>query len=361
MLNGYNSSYNASAKMTNAVNAVLFAPLWRGNYNPDFVSAVSADPGIVSTLSSFALNHKDLLSGPNAQLDSNAGNDLARMAGDNATIEAVAKPLVKAVLDAAPILGPTGALYVHTAYQADAYDAAQCSYYNTCNLPAKLSATVLSHTLTCDYRTIATESLSPADLAAVCASLRGEDVFFHNMVKDNGPVPGQYDKNVTMAVFSNNADYLTYSWAIYGNSTNNGGETPDGRDGPEQPGRVGDVPEVVERRVHRQRVEPQPRVHALHGRHLRHEGQLRHPDLRPGHLVDRKGSPSTSPTPTAAPRHPGDDGGGQAHVQAQHGLPEHVRQLGLDPDLPVGLPRRPVHVREAPGRHHQHARPLPHR
>ncbi|WP_035794621.1 collagenase [Kitasatospora mediocidica] len=225
VLNGYNSSYNASAKMTNAVNAVLFAPLWRGNYNPDFVSAVSADPGIVSTLSSFALNHKDLLSGPNAQLDSNAGNDLARMAGDNATIEAVAKPLVKAVLDAAPILGPTGALYVHTAYQADAYDAAQCSYYNTCNLPAKLSATVLSHTLTCDYRTIATESLSPADLAAVCASLRGEDVFFHNMVKDNGPVPGQYDKNVTMAVFSNNADYLTYSWAIYGNSTNNGGET----------------------------------------------------------------------------------------------------------------------------------------
>ncbi|MCX4745884.1 collagenase [Kitasatospora sp. NBC_01287] len=225
VLTSYNNSYNVSANMVNAVNAVLSAPLWRGNFNPDFVSAVSADPSVITTLSTFALGHEDLLSGANAFLDANAGNDLARMAGDNATIEAAAKPLVKSVLDSAPILGPTGSLYVHTAYQADTYDAAQCSYYNTCDLPAKLSAAVLSHTLVCDNRTIVTESLSAADLAAVCTSLRGEDTFFHNMVKDNGPVPGQYDKNITLAIFSNNADYLTYSWAIYGNDTDNGGET----------------------------------------------------------------------------------------------------------------------------------------
>ncbi|WP_371493857.1 collagenase [Kitasatospora sp. NBC_00374] len=225
VLSSYTNDYNAFPKMVGAVNSVLSAPLWRANWNPDFVNAVSADPGIVTALGAFALNHQDLLGGPNAFLDTNAGNDLSRMAGDNTTIETVAKPLVKQVLDATQILGRTGPLYVHTAYQANAYDHGQCAYYQTCDLTAKLTAAVLPNRLVCDNRTIVTEALSPADLAAVCASLRGEDTFFHNLVKDNGPIPGQYDKTITLAVFANQADYLTYSWAIYGNSTDNGGQT----------------------------------------------------------------------------------------------------------------------------------------
>ncbi|MGF1426597.1 collagenase [Kitasatospora sp. LaBMicrA B282] len=225
VLSGYNASYNAFPKLANAVNAVLSAPLWRANWNPDFVNAVAADPGLLKTLSSFAIDHRDLLTGPDAFLDYNAGNDLARIAGDDATIEAAAKPLVKAVLDASQPTGATGPLYVHTAYQADQYDAAQCSYYGTCDLTAKLKAAVLPHTLVCDNRTIEAEALDPAELAAVCTSLRGEDTFFHHLVHDNGPVPGQYDKNYTLAVFAGNADYVTYSWAIFGNSTDNGGET----------------------------------------------------------------------------------------------------------------------------------------
>ncbi|MFB7617090.1 collagenase [Kitasatospora sp. NPDC056181] len=225
VLNGYNNSYNAFPKMLKSVNSVLSAPLWRGNWNSDFVKAVTADPSIATTLGTFAINHKDLLGTANAYLDTNAGNDLGRMAGDGPAVEAAVKGQVKAVLDASQITGVTGPLYVHTAYQANAFDPGQCSYYGTCNLPAKLTAAVLPNQLVCDNRTIQTEALSPADLAAVCASLRGEDTFFHNLVKDNGPIPGQYDKTLTLAVFANQADYLTYSWAIFGNSTNNGGQT----------------------------------------------------------------------------------------------------------------------------------------
>ncbi|MFI5643944.1 collagenase [Kitasatospora sp. NPDC051705] len=224
VLNGYDASYNAFPKMLKAVNSVLSAPLWRGNWNTDFVRAVSADPSIGTALGSFAINHKDLLGTANAYLDVNAGNDLGRMAGDGPAVEAAVKGQVKAVLDASRITGPTGPLYVHTAYQANAFDPGQCSYYGTCDLPAKLTAAVLPAQLVCDNRTIQTEALSPADLAAVCASLRGEDTFFHNLVKDGGPV-NPYGKDLTLAVFANQADYLTYSWAIFGNSTNNGGQT----------------------------------------------------------------------------------------------------------------------------------------
>ncbi|MGA5823567.1 collagenase [Kitasatospora sp. NPDC094028] len=225
VLNSYNNSYNTFPKMLKAVNAVFNAPLWRGNWNPDFVSAVAADPSIATTLGDFALAHKDLLGTANEYLDVNAGNDLGRMAGDGPAVEAAVKGRVKAVLDGIQITGSTGPLYVHTAYNANTYDGGQCSYYGTCNLPAKLTAAVLPNQLVCDNRTILTESLSPADLSAVCTSLRGEDTFFHNMVKDNGPVPNQYDKNLTLGVFANRADYLTYSWAIFNNSTDNGGQT----------------------------------------------------------------------------------------------------------------------------------------
>ncbi|WP_369184022.1 collagenase [Streptomyces sp. Y1] len=225
VLTSYNNSYNAYPKMLKAVNAVFSAPLWRGNWNPDFVRAVTADPSIATTLGNFALAHKDLLGTANEYLDVNAGNDLGRMAGDGPAVEAAVKAQVKAVLDGVQITGPTGPLYVHTAYNANTYDPGLCSYYGTCNLPAKLTAAVLPNQLVCDNRTILTESLSPADLSAVCTSLRGEDGFFHNLVKDNGPVPGQYDKTITLGIFANRADYLTYSWAIFNNSTDNGGQT----------------------------------------------------------------------------------------------------------------------------------------
>ncbi|MER7674125.1 collagenase [Kitasatospora sp. NPDC096128] len=225
VLKSYGNGYNAFPKMVNAVNSVLWAPLWRANWNPAFVSAVTADPSVVTTLANFAQGHKDLLATPNAFLTVNAGNALARTAGDGAAVEAVAKPLIKQVLDSTPISGAVGKLYVYTAYNANRFDNAQCSYYGTCDLPGKLTAAVLPNTLVCDNRTIRTEDLTAAELATVCASLRGEDTFFHNMVKDPGAIPGQYGKTITLAVFANRDDYLTYSWAIYNNSTDNGGQT----------------------------------------------------------------------------------------------------------------------------------------
>ncbi|MCX4753445.1 collagenase [Kitasatospora purpeofusca] len=225
ILDEYNNTYNAFPQMISAVNSVLFYPLWGGYRNQDFVRALAADPGLVASLADFAIKHRDLLSGPQAVLDTNAGNDLARFAGTSPAAEAVAKPLVKKVLDSAPLLTPFGSLYVYTAVQAAYYNNGQCSYYGICDLPAKLTSVVLPNQLVCDNRTIQAQALSAAELQAACTSLRGEDTFFHNVVKDNGPIPNQYAKTVTLGIFANKADYTTYSWAIYGNSTDNGGQT----------------------------------------------------------------------------------------------------------------------------------------
>ncbi|MGK4584902.1 collagenase [Kitasatospora sp. HPMI-4] len=224
VLNAYSDSYNSSWYMVNYVNNV-FTPLFRGHQNPDFVSAVTADPSIITALDGFALNHKDLLGGGDSFLDSNAGLEMSRFMEHAALLETV-RPLAKGLLDASSITGPTAPLWVGVAGMAGYYDQSDCSYYDVCNLPAKLKAAALPVSHTCDStHSILAQSLTAADLSAVCTSLENQDGFVHNLVKDNGPIPGQYENSLQMVVFASPLDYQTYAGGIYGVSTNNGGIT----------------------------------------------------------------------------------------------------------------------------------------
>jgi len=221
-LNAYNSSWDAYSSMDAALNSV-YTPLWRGNWNPTFVSAVTADPSIIDTLSNFALNHRALLGGDWDVLDSNAGNDLARMLGITA-LQTKTRPLAAGLLNASSITGPTASLWVHVAYQASQYDSSQCSYYGTCNLAARLTAASLPIRYSCSNFTIMAQALTAQQQTDVCTSLRNEVPYFTNLDRASGPIPGEYFA-VKMVIYGSKNDYATYSWAIFGNSTDNGGET----------------------------------------------------------------------------------------------------------------------------------------
>ncbi|MFE5587445.1 collagenase [Kitasatospora sp. NPDC056531] len=224
ILNGYNSSYNASWYMVNFVNDV-FTPVFRGHQNQDYVDAVTADPSLIDTLDAFALNHRDLLGTGNAFLDANAGVETTRFI-EHPALQAKVRPLAKGLLDASSITGPTAPLWVGVANLAAFYDQSQCSYYGVCNLPQQLTAAALPISQTCDAtHTIRAQDLTAADLAAVCASLQNQDPFVHNLVKDNGPIPGQYESTLQLVNFASPADYQTYAGPIYGIDTNNGGMT----------------------------------------------------------------------------------------------------------------------------------------
>ncbi|MFD4660883.1 collagenase [Kitasatospora sp. NPDC058444] len=225
VLNGYDSSYNTSRNMVTFVNSVL-TPLDRGHdKNPDFLAAVTADPSIIDTLNDFTLKHRDLLGTDNAALDANAGRVLTRFVKYPA-FQSKVRPLVKALLDGSSITGPTAPLWVSTAAMADFLDPDQCSTYGICDLNQRLIKAALPVSHTCNPTlTIRAQDLTPAELAAVCADLKGEDAFFHNLVRDNGPIPGQYESSVQLVVFADRAAYQTYAGAIYGADTNNGGIT----------------------------------------------------------------------------------------------------------------------------------------
>ncbi|MFE0464040.1 collagenase [Kitasatospora sp. NPDC058965] len=224
VLNGYTSAYNSSWYMVNFVNSV-FTPLFRGHQNPDYVAAVTADPSILTALDSFALGHTGLLGTGQSFLDSNAGLELSRFI-EHPALQATVRPLIKGLLGVSAISGPTAPLWVGVAGMAAYYDQANCSYYGVCDLPQQLTAAALPISHTCDAtHTIRAQALTDADLAAVCASLQNEDDYAHRLVKDSGPIPGQYESSIQMVVFASPQDYQTYAGGIYGVSTNNGGIT----------------------------------------------------------------------------------------------------------------------------------------
>ncbi|MFJ9691493.1 collagenase [Kitasatospora sp. NPDC101183] len=232
VLNGYTSAYDSSRPLVKSVNDV-FTPLFRGHQNPAFVSAVTADPGIIDTLDAFALNHRDLLGGANSFLASNAGVAMSRFVQYPA-LQAKVRPLIKGLLDVSAMTGPTAPLWVGAANSAAFYDKGQCSYYGVCDLSKRLIKAVFPTGHTCDTRTILSQDLTEAELAAVCEDLKGEDAYYHRLVGDNGPIPGQYESTVQVVVFASREDYQTYAGAMYNVPTDNGGITLNG-DNPADP------------------------------------------------------------------------------------------------------------------------------
>ncbi|MFE6944775.1 collagenase [Streptomyces chartreusis] len=224
ILKGYDRSYDAIYSMLAAVNSV-YTPLWRGNWNADYVRAVTADPSVVRTLHTFALDHLDLLGTDRAYLTSNAGMNVARYV-EHPALRSTVRPRARHLLDTTRITGPTAGLWVAVATQADSYDRANCAYYGICDLPGRLMRAALPTTHGCDAtRTVRAQSLASADLDAACASVLRQDAYVHDLVRDGGPIPGQYLSTLDLFVFASREDYRTYAGAIFGISTDNGGMT----------------------------------------------------------------------------------------------------------------------------------------
>lgn len=222
VLNGYNNSWNASRSMVASANAV-YTPLFRGHQFPDFVRAVTADPSILHTLHRFALGHLDLLGTDRAYLTSNAGAELARFLGD-APLKATARPLVKGVLDATGMTGPTARLWLATANLADYYDGAACRYYDICGFKDELAKVALPITHSCDpAHTIRAQELTAAQLTESCGSLRNQDAYVHDIIADNGPVADDHNTTIQVVVYNSRADYQMYAGVMFGIDTDNGG------------------------------------------------------------------------------------------------------------------------------------------
>ncbi|MEW2176596.1 collagenase [Streptomyces sp. NPDC005406] len=239
LLAGYNSSYNSSWYMLNAVNNV-YTVTFRGHQLPAFVSAVQADPSLLDSLAGFARDHLDLLGTDRSYLTSNAGRELGRFLQEE-PLRPKARPLVIDLLGRSSLTGPTAPLWVGLAEMTDYYDRENCTAYNTCDLAARIRSAVLPVRYTCsDSIRILAQQMSSADLSAACTSLRGQDAYFHAVARDNGPVANDRNTTIEVVVFDSSTDYQTYAGAVYGIDTDNGGMYLEG-----DPAEAGNQPRFI--------------------------------------------------------------------------------------------------------------------
>ncbi|MEU8628758.1 collagenase [Streptomyces sp. NPDC048669] len=222
MLADYNSSWDTSWWMLNAVNNV-YTVTFRGHQVPAFVTAVQSDPSLIDALYNFASGHLSLLGTDQSYLTSNAGRELGRFLQHSA-LQSKLRPLVSGLLNASSIKGTTAPLWVGVAEMTDYYDKANCSAYGTCDLQSQLANSVLTVTYPCSSSiTIKAQQMSSSELSSSCSSLRSQDAYFHNIVRDNGPVANDNNSTIEVVVFDSSTDYQTYAGAMYGIDTNNGG------------------------------------------------------------------------------------------------------------------------------------------
>ncbi|MGH4032038.1 collagenase [Actinomycetota bacterium Odt1-20B] len=239
LLTSYDSSYDDFYWMVAAVNNT-YTVLFRGHYLPEFVSAVEADPSVLTGLRDFAVAHLDLLGTDKAYLASNAGRELGRFLQHD-TLKDTVRPLAKELLGHSKIDDRTAALWVGVAEMTDEFDKDNCADYDTCNLKERIREAVLKVEHTCaPTLKIVAQALTDDQQSAACTSLLGQDKFFHGVVKDSGPVKDDHNDALEVVVFHSSLDYRTYAGVLFGIDTNNGGMYLEG-----DPAKEGNVPQFI--------------------------------------------------------------------------------------------------------------------
>ncbi|UXI69535.1 M9 family metallopeptidase [Tahibacter amnicola] len=227
LLNSYGNAHRTIASMQAATNSV-FTVLWRGHQFDDYRAAVVADGSIVITLADFIANNAVDLDTGREYLITNAGREMARFLDSTRYVpnpQASARPRVKNILTTYPMVGTGGRLWVAVAAAAEYYDPGNCAYYGICNFQTALEAQVLPTTHACSPTlTLRAQNLTPQQIQDTCATLGGEETFFHQkMATNNTPIAGDLNANLEMLVFDSSADYQAYASVLFDIDTNNGG------------------------------------------------------------------------------------------------------------------------------------------
>ncbi|WP_051837496.1 collagenase [Streptomyces sp. NRRL WC-3742] len=204
----------------------------RGFELPEFTAALAADPSFATSISSFVTRNSAVIDG--GDIVTKIGMDLGNYVADPA-LRAQGRPVVKDLINRYPLVGKTGPLTMNLLWFTEKKDAGNCSYYGTCDLPAKLVPLVLTSNHVCNANlSIRSQSMTDQQFADTCTSLVNQDAFFHKLVKDNGPVANDRNTSLEVVVFDDYYNYSLYAWEMYGIDVDNGGEYEEGR--PDQAG-----------------------------------------------------------------------------------------------------------------------------
>ncbi|MEV0534756.1 collagenase [Kitasatospora sp. NPDC050463] len=227
LLAGYTSSWpNAMATAVQHAGWVIEGGFDAKRADTAFVAALQADPTIATTWAAFVTRNAAQMNG--GDVVTSIGMLLGNLVGNDA-LRAQGRPLVKDLINRYPLVGATGPLTMNLVWFAENQDKGNCSYYGTCDLPARLVPLVLTvdHTCNANLR-IRAQEMTAQQLSDTCTSLTNQDAFFHKVIKDNGAIPGDLNTSLEVVAFDDYYNYSLYAWIMYGIAVDNGGMYEEG-------------------------------------------------------------------------------------------------------------------------------------
>lgn len=221
-LSRWNESYASKWYMRSAVNNA-FTLLYRGQWNPEFVTAVSSDTELVSDLSDFTMKSW-MLDSDAAFMINNAAAELGRLKLYNgAPIQSNVDTALNKVFSTYESYGYGDGVWLSAANNATYY--ANCSDYGICGFEEEVEAKALSQTHSCSSTIkIRSQNMNNAQYQSACSTLELEEDRFHSMLETNNQsVEDDYNNFLQVNIFDSDSDYKKYAGVIFGISTDNGG------------------------------------------------------------------------------------------------------------------------------------------
>ncbi|MFF2115718.1 M9 family metallopeptidase [Kitasatospora sp. NPDC058184] len=239
LLSDYDSATWNPNGMVYAVTPALTA-LFAGHWEADFLPAVKADPSVLDALFTFISRNQGLHGGTYGRTVYEATNELTRFMQYPDLLPRL-RPYARALAQQSAPTGPTMYQRGSVTLAVNWWDKGNCSYYGTCDDPAKFKAANLTVKHSCSPSiVILAQALDAAQLNTACTSLNGQDAFFHAVAKDNGPVKDDNNKTIEVVAFHSSLDYQVLAAVIYDINTNNGGMYLEG-----DPAAVGNQPRFL--------------------------------------------------------------------------------------------------------------------
>ena len=206
----------------------LFGWLYRADDSDDYLDAVATDAELMNILHGLALSD-ELIQTVDYPYDqsiiiSNAAKELARFIEyKSAPVYPTVVSRVKSVLDYYDPLGINASVWIATAETVYYNDA--CADFGICGLREEIERRVLSMEYSCNENlVIRAQSMTPFEMDKACVKLRELETAFHQRLNTNyEPVADDFNARLEIVVYSVSDSYETYSYFLFGNSTNNGG------------------------------------------------------------------------------------------------------------------------------------------
>ncbi|MET8542054.1 M9 family metallopeptidase [Kitasatospora sp. NPDC004799] len=214
--------------------------LYAGHWQADFLPAVKADPTVLDTLFTFISRNQGLHGGTYGRMVYESVNELTRFMKYPELLPGL-RPYARTLAQQSTPSGPTMYQRGSVALAVNWWDTANCSYYGTCDDPARFKAANLTVKHTCSPSiTLLAQALDGTQLGTACTSLNGQDAFFHAVARDSGPVKDDNNGTIEVVVFHSSLDYQVLAAVIYDINTNNGGMYLEG-----EPDKAGNQPRFL--------------------------------------------------------------------------------------------------------------------